>query len=83
MKNALEESAFWIYRGQALLRQDELDAGFDREVFAPHDCDGGEGAVLALDRVEHGPALWSQADVGRELELGHDRSIVRTILIRK
>ncbi len=45
--------------------------------------DDGERPRLALDGVEHGSALWSETDVGGKLELGHGRSIVRTILIRK
>lgn len=45
--------------------------------------DDGERPWLASDGVEHRSALWSEADVGRELELGHDLTILRTILIRK
>ncbi len=72
-------------------RSQQLDRSVDRgepegRLTAPRTVvhlDDGERAGLALDGVEHSAALWSQTDVGRKLESGHDWSILRTILIRK
>jgi hypothetical protein len=72
-------------------RSEQFDRPVDRREperrFAPTRAvvhlDDRERAALALDGIKDCSALRSEADVRGKLELGHGRSIVRTILIRK